>query len=69
MVRGMVPKRKASGIEAFKRLRVYIGIPDQLKTSKMEFFEDSKITKPASYYITIGDVAKEIGWRGEMLGS
>lgn len=69
MVRGMVPKRKASGIEAFKRLRVYIGIPDQLKDSKMEFFEDSKITKPASYYITIGDVAKEIGWKGEMLGS
>jgi large subunit ribosomal protein L13 len=69
MVRGMVPKRKASGIEAFKRLRVYIGIPDQLKDSKMEFFEDSKITKPASYYITIGEVAKEIGWKGEMLGS
>jgi large subunit ribosomal protein L13 len=69
MVRGMVPKRKASGIEAFKRLRVYIGIPDQLKDSKMEFFEDSKITKPASYYITIGDVAKEIGWKGEILGS
>jgi large subunit ribosomal protein L13 len=69
MVRGMVPKRKASGIEAFKRLRVYIGIPDQLKDSKMDFFEDSKITKPASYYITIGDVAKEIGWKGEILGS
>jgi len=35
----------------------------------MEFFEDSKITRPASYYITIGDVAKEIGWSGEMRGS
>lgn len=69
MVRGMVPKRKSSGIEAFKRLRVYISIPDQLKESKMKFFEDSKITKPASYYITIGDVAKEIGWSGETRGS
>jgi large subunit ribosomal protein L13 len=69
MVRGMMPKRKTSGIEAFKRLRVYISIPDQLKQSKMEFFEDSKITRPASYYITIGDVAKEIGWGGEMRGS
>jgi len=68
MVRGMVPKRKASGVEAFKRLRVYIGVPDQFKDSRLEVFEDSKITKPASYYITIGDVAKEIGWRGEMLG-
>ena len=66
MVRGMMPKRKASGIEAFKRLRVYISIPEQLKNSTMESFEDSKITKPVSYYITIGDLAKEIGWSGEM---
>ena len=65
MVRGMVPKRKSSGIEAFKRLRVYIGVPDQLKNSKMELFEDSKIRKPSFYYISIGDVAGEIGWKRE----
>lgn len=63
MVRGMVPKRKTSGMEAFKRLRVYIGVPSDLKDSKMELFEDSKIRKPASYYISIGDVAEEIGWK------
>jgi large subunit ribosomal protein L13 len=68
MVRGMIPKRKASGIEAFKRLRVYVSIPDQLKNSSMKSFEDSKITKPMSYYITIGDLAKEIGWSGEIHG-
>jgi large subunit ribosomal protein L13 len=64
MVRGMVPKSKASGIEAFKRLRVYIGIPEELKNIEPESFNDSKITKPASYYITVGDVAKQIGWKG-----
>ena len=63
MVRGMVPKSKASGIEAFKRLRVYIGIPEELKNIEPESFNDSKITKPASYYITVGDVAKQIGWK------
>jgi large subunit ribosomal protein L13 len=63
MVRGMVPKHKASGIEAFKRLRVYIGIPEELKNIELESFDDSKITKPASYYITVGDVAKQIGWK------
>ena len=66
MVRGMVPKRKTSGIEAFKRLRVYIGIPEEMKNIKVESFIDSKITKPASYYITIGEVAKQIGWKGEI---
>lgn len=64
MVRGMVPKSKASGIEAFKRLRVYIGIPEELKNIEQESFNDSMITKPASYYITVGDVAKQIGWKG-----
>jgi large subunit ribosomal protein L13 len=64
MVRGMIPKSKASGIEAFKRLRVYIGIPEELKNIESESFNDSMITKPASYYITVGDVAKQIGWKG-----
>jgi large subunit ribosomal protein L13 len=64
MVRGMVPKQKTHGIEAFQRLRVYIGVPDDMKTTKMQTFDDSKITKPESYYISMGDVAKQIGWKG-----
>jgi large subunit ribosomal protein L13 len=65
MVRGMVPKRKSSGITAFKRLRVYIGVPEEMKSVKMESFSDSKITKPEAYYITVGDIAKQIGWKGQ----
>jgi large subunit ribosomal protein L13 len=65
MVRGMVPKRKPDGISAFKRLRVYMGVPEGMKGAKMESFDDSKITKPESYYISIAEVAKQIGWKGE----
>ena len=65
MVRGMVPKRKPSGITAFRRLRVYIGVPEEMKKSKMESFSDSKITKPEAYYISVGEVAKQIGWKGQ----
>jgi len=65
MVRGMVPNRKPGGITAFKRLRVYMGVPERIKGAKMESFADSKITKPESYYISIGEVAKQIGWKGE----
>jgi large subunit ribosomal protein L13 len=64
MVRGMVPKRKTSGVEAHQRLRVFIGVPEEMKKAKIESFEDSKITKPESYYITMGEVAKQIGWKG-----
>jgi large subunit ribosomal protein L13 len=64
MVRGMIPKTKTSGIEAFKRLRVYIGIPEELKNKKAEFIQDAKITRAPSKYILVGDVAREIGWHG-----
>ena len=65
MVRGMVPKRKSSGVTAFKRLRVYIGVPDEMKSAKTESFSDSKITKPEAYYISVGEVTKQIGWKGQ----
>ena len=64
MVRGMIPKTKTSGIEAFKRLRVYIGTPHGLSKSKTESFEDTKITRSPSRYISVGEVAKQIGWKG-----
>lgn len=65
MVRGMVPKRKPDGIGAFKHLRVYMGVPEDLRGANMKSFDDSKITKPESYYISIGEVAKQIGWKAE----
>jgi large subunit ribosomal protein L13 len=64
MVRGMVPKRKPGGMAAFKRLRVYMGVPERIKGAKMQSFADSKITKPQSYYVSIGEIAKQIGWKG-----
>jgi large subunit ribosomal protein L13 len=64
MVRGMVPKQKTRGIEAFQRLRVFIGMPEEMKGAKLESFEDSRITRPESYYISVGEVAKQIGWKG-----
>jgi large subunit ribosomal protein L13 len=64
MIRGMLPKRKSSGISSFKRLRVYISVPPELKDANMETFKNSKIRKPQSYYLSLGDVAKEIGWSG-----
>jgi large subunit ribosomal protein L13 len=67
MVRGMIPKRKASGIEAFKRLRVYIGVPEKLSNEQPKIFEDCRIRKPESYYITVGDIAKQIGWKAEYI--
>jgi large subunit ribosomal protein L13 len=40
-------------------------VPEEMKKSKMESFSDSKITKPEAYYISVGEVAKQIGWKGQ----
>jgi hypothetical protein len=64
MVRGMIPKTKSTGIEAFRRLRVYIGVPEELKNKKAEVIQNTKITKTPSKYTSIAEVAKEIGWHG-----
>jgi large subunit ribosomal protein L13 len=64
MVRGMLPKRKSNGKVALKKLRVYNGIPEKLKKADFETFDDCKISKSPSYYVTMGEIAKQIGWKG-----
>lgn len=63
MVRGMIPYRKPGGLKAFKHLRVYIGIPKELSSKEKQSFDDVKITKNPSYYVTIADISKQIGWK------
>ena len=62
MVRGMLPKKKPSGITAHKRLRTYIGTPKELGGFEKIQFEEAKITKSPANYTTVGDIAKIIGW-------
>jgi large subunit ribosomal protein L13 len=64
MIRGMVPRRKPKGESAMKRLRVYVGIPKNLESSKFSGFENSKATKPSAYYVELGEIATRIGWKG-----
>ena len=63
MIRGMLPyEKKASGIEAHKRLRTYIGSPKELKSIEKIQIEKAKIKKSASNYTTMGELGRVIGW-------
>ncbi len=62
MVRGMVPRRQPKGMRAMKRLRVYIGIPEEYANTRAIQIEDAKIRRPVAYYTTIYEIAKLIGW-------
>jgi large subunit ribosomal protein L13 len=61
MVRGMLPK-KPSGKTAFKRLRAYLGVPNELKSLTTTQFDDARIKRPSPYYTSIGDLGKLVGW-------
>lgn len=62
-VRGMLPWDKPKGKEAYKRLKVCVGIPNDLKkTTHQTLFEASAIGIRTSL-TTIGEIAKSIGWK------
>ena len=62
MIRGMLPRKKPSGIEAHKRLRAYIGTPKELKSFEKIQFEKAKIRRSSANYTTMADLGKTIGW-------
>jgi large subunit ribosomal protein L13 len=62
MVRGMVPRKKPKGALAMKRLRVYIGVPSDVSSSKLTKFEDATATRPTPVYVTMADLSKSLGW-------
>ena len=62
MVRGMLPRKKPSGLAALKRLRAYIGVPNQLKSFNKIQFDNAKIRKPNAYYTSMAELGRTIGW-------
>jgi large subunit ribosomal protein L13 len=61
-VRGMVPWRQAKGKLAYKRLKVYLGVPVELKDQPMETDKYALATKLKGPHFTLGELAIEIGW-------
>lgn len=61
-IRGMLPHRKPRGKEAFKRLRVYIGVPKEFEGRERETLKEAYVSRLRGRYVTVGEVAKNIGW-------
>jgi large subunit ribosomal protein L13 len=64
IIRGMVPRRKPSGISALRRLRVYTDVPKDMEKISFKSFDEAKATKPLAYYVPLGEIAHRIGWKG-----
>jgi large subunit ribosomal protein L13 len=65
-IRGMLPWRKPKGRQAFKRLKVYLGAPKEFDGKEIQTILDASAEKLKSPYITVGELAKEIGWSPEV---
>jgi len=62
-VRGMLPYKQPKGKLAYKRLKVFIGIPNELKDQKMETLTNARADKLTCPHFTMSELAKEIGRR------
>ena len=65
-IRGMLPRQKPKGQQAYKRLRVYLGAPLEFEDKKVQTIVEASVDKLKSPYITVGELAKEIGWTPEV---
>ncbi len=65
-VRGMVPFKQPKGKSAYKRLKVFMGIPEEYKNKNMISFDDAQVANLKGPHFTLAELAKEIGWRNRM---
>ena len=61
-IRGMLPYDKPKGRQAFKRLKVYIGVPEELQGKEVvSLSEKFSVDKLRTKYITVEELALALG--------
>jgi len=61
-IRGMLPWKRPKGQQAYKRLRVFLSMPEELKGKEAQTIPDANVERLKCPYITVEELAKEIGW-------
>lgn len=65
-VRGMLPWSKPKGKEAFRRLRVYRGTPEDLEEAEKVSFEEASIDRLGrGRYTSVGEISIALGIKRE----
>ncbi len=63
IVRGMLPYKKATGRDAYKRLRVYVGVPAEVAKQKMEKVEIKGSEEAYETSISVKELSEKLGYR------
>ena len=61
VIRGMLPWKKTSGKEAFRRVHVYIGTPDEYQGKEPVRIRDADASRLRVPYISVAQLSQEIG--------
>jgi len=60
---GMLPKNNR-GVKALKRLKAYIGVPEEFKEREVVRFPEADASRLSRPGVTLAIIARELGWRG-----
>jgi len=61
-IRGMLPRKKSKGQQAYKRLKVFLQLPEEFKGKEIQTIPQAGVENLKCPYITVGELAKGIGW-------
>lgn len=62
-VKGMLPHRQPKGADALRRLRVFLGVPNELKAAPLQTIPEAHMSKLKCPYTTVEELAKRIGYK------
>ncbi|MBM5805381.1 MAG: 50S ribosomal protein L13 [Candidatus Verstraetearchaeota archaeon] len=60
-IRNMLPK-SPSGKDALKRLKVYIGVPEDLRSKSFQRIDEADAKYLRGSYMRIEDISRTLGW-------
>lgn len=60
-IRGMLPKKSTRGVEALKRIRAYIGVPEEFAGKGVKVGEAKELRCKS---LTVGEICRGLGWNG-----
>jgi large subunit ribosomal protein L13 len=61
-VRGMLPFKQPKGKTAFRKLKVFMGVPRELEGLKTITIDEAKAIKLKGPHLTLATLAREVGW-------
>ena len=61
---GMLPKHNKRGKNAYRRLKAFIGVPEEYRGTEKVRFKEADVSRLRGDYVELARIARELGWRG-----